>query len=275
MTFFFLLSSIQRIDEDWPLLTFLSSSITSTDKNCSQTKKKKPCKRSSRLSGGLVVSEFFQSEKQRSLDDQLHRSDGLRWANRKSIVTQSLNWEGHFPCTAHGTGLWQTFKLQFVRSITHKQTWLHMNQQRRLHEKILRTRCKQSSTSLKFLLQRRSPAKIKEIFSLCLCNWPQSFFSFVLSFFLSGFTVAFSKSKQIWPHARKIGKSPDVQKLALVPPLARLVPPLAQVGFTDLLLFVTLPIFCPERGFLHQNKAWRLGFSKHPPKRKFPHRNDL
>ena len=38
--FFFLLSSIQRSDEDWRLLAFLSSSITSTDKNCSQTKKK-------------------------------------------------------------------------------------------------------------------------------------------------------------------------------------------------------------------------------------------
>ena len=77
------------------------------------------------------------------------------------------------------------------------------------------------------------------------------------SFFLffSPFTVTLSNSKQIWPHARKNGKSPDVQKLALVPPLARLVPPLAQVGFTDLLLFVTLPIFCPERSFWHQNKA--------------------
>ena len=38
--FFFLLSSIQRRDEDSPLFAFLSSSITSTDKNCSQTKKK-------------------------------------------------------------------------------------------------------------------------------------------------------------------------------------------------------------------------------------------
>ena len=37
---FFLLSSIKRRDKDWPLLAFLSSSITSTDKNCSQTKKK-------------------------------------------------------------------------------------------------------------------------------------------------------------------------------------------------------------------------------------------
>ena len=38
---FFLLSSIQRSDEDWRLLAFFSSSITSTDKKCSQTKKKK------------------------------------------------------------------------------------------------------------------------------------------------------------------------------------------------------------------------------------------
>ena len=80
MTFFSLLPSIQRSDEDWRLPAFFSSSITSTDKNCSQTKKKRPCKRSSCLSGGLLVSDFFQSEKQRSLDDQRHRSevDGLR-----------------------------------------------------------------------------------------------------------------------------------------------------------------------------------------------------
>ena len=39
--------------------------------------KKRPCKRSSRLSCGLLESEYFQSEKQRSLDDQRHRSDGL------------------------------------------------------------------------------------------------------------------------------------------------------------------------------------------------------
>ena len=40
--------------------------------------KQRPCKRSFRVSGGLLVSEFFQSEKQRSLDDQRRRSDGLR-----------------------------------------------------------------------------------------------------------------------------------------------------------------------------------------------------
>ena len=67
-------------DEDWRLLAILSSSITSTAKNCSQTKKERICKRSSRLSGWLLVSEFFQSENQRSLqlDDQRHRYDGLR-----------------------------------------------------------------------------------------------------------------------------------------------------------------------------------------------------
>ena len=37
----------------------------------------------------LPVSEFFQSEKQRSFDDQRHRSDDLLSANRKSIVMQS------------------------------------------------------------------------------------------------------------------------------------------------------------------------------------------
>ena len=50
-------------------------------------------------------------------------------------------------------------------------------------------------------------------------------------------------------------KPPDVQKLALVPPLVRLVPPLAHVDFTDLFLFATLPIFYLERSFLHQNQA--------------------
>ena len=42
---FLLLSSIQRSDQDWRSLAFLSSSITSADKNCSQTKNKRPCKR--------------------------------------------------------------------------------------------------------------------------------------------------------------------------------------------------------------------------------------
>ena len=123
---FFLLSSI-RSDEDWRLLAFLSSSITSTDKNCSQTKKR-PCKRSSRLSGGLLVSEFFQSEKQRSLNHQRHWSDGLRWANRKSIVTQSLNWKrGPFSLSRSWYRTLTDVQTPIVSSITHKQTWLHMN----------------------------------------------------------------------------------------------------------------------------------------------------
>ena len=85
---FFLLSPIQRSDKDRRLLAFLSSSITSTDKNCSQTKKR-PRKRSFRLSGGLLVSEFFQSEKQRSLDDH-----GRRMPIDATAIS-AFSFEGH------------------------------------------------------------------------------------------------------------------------------------------------------------------------------------
>ena len=82
------------------------------------------------LSGGLLVSELFQSEKQRSLDDQRHRSDGLRSANRKNrgIVTQSLKWKRGPLSQSHSW--YRTFtdvQTPVVLSITHKQTWLHMN----------------------------------------------------------------------------------------------------------------------------------------------------
>ena len=270
--FFFLLSSIQRSDEDWRLLAVFSSSITSTDKNCSQTKKKRPCKRSSRLSGGLLVSDFFQSEKPRSLDDQRHRSDvdGLRWANRNKIVSQSLKWKrgpfSHVPLMAQDFDRRSNPNCPF----NHAQANLTTHEdRRRLHEKFF----------VPGVNNRRLPSpktkpceKLKKSF-LFAFGHSLSFPSFFLIF--SRFTVALSNSKQTWPRARKNWKSPDVQKLALVSPLARLVPPLAQVGFANLLLFVTLPIFFLERSFLQQNKAWRLGFSKHPPKRKFPHRNDL
>ena len=94
----------------------------------SNQKKKRPCKHSTGLSGGLLVSEFFQSEKQRSLDDQQHRSDGLHWANRKSIVTQSLNWKrGPFSLSRSWYRTLTDVQTPIVRSITHKQTWLHMN----------------------------------------------------------------------------------------------------------------------------------------------------
>ena len=121
---------------------------------------------------------------------------------------------------------------------------------RRLHEKFFVP----GVNNRQFPPPRTKPCgKLKKSFLFAFghsLSFPSFFF-----FFFSRFTVALSNSKQTWPRARKNRKSPDVQKLALVPPLARLVPPLAQVGFANLLLFVTLPFFFLERSFLHQNKG--------------------
>ena len=159
----------------------------------------------------------------------------------------------------------------------HAQANLTTHEQRhRLHEKFFAPGVN----------NRRFPSpktisceKVKKYFLFAFCH---SLFFLCTFFFFSRFTVElktdlatrqenlpmyrnlhWSHRWRGWSHRCRTqnrfghapGKSPDVQKLALVPPLARLVPPLAQVGFTDLLLFVTLPIFCLERSFLHQNKA--------------------
>ena len=77
--FFRLLRSNDRSKTGICLLSFLFRSLRLTKLFSNQKKKKnRPSKRSPRLSGGLFVSKFFKSEKQRSLDDQRHRSDGLR-----------------------------------------------------------------------------------------------------------------------------------------------------------------------------------------------------
>ena len=62
---FFLLSSIQRRDKDWPLLAFLFSSITSTDKNCSETKKKG---HASALPASVAGSSYLSSSKVKNKD---------------------------------------------------------------------------------------------------------------------------------------------------------------------------------------------------------------
>ena len=71
--FFCFLRSNDRTKLGVFLLSFLLRSLRLTKTVLKP--KKGPCKRSSRLSGGLLVSEFFQSEKQRSLDDKRRRSD--------------------------------------------------------------------------------------------------------------------------------------------------------------------------------------------------------
>ena len=182
--------------------------------------------------------------------------------------------EGHFPCPAHGTGLWQTFKSQLsFQSRTSKpdDTWTPTS----TAWEILPTRCKQSSIS--FSKDKRRCEKLKKAF-LFAFGHSLSFPSILLFlFFFSRFTVALSNSKQTWPGARKNWKSPDVQKLALVPPLARLVPPLArlvpplaQVGFADLLLFVTLPIIFLERSFCTKTKLEDLAFQNTRQNVRFP-----
>ena len=106
---------------------------------------KRPCKRSSRLNGGLLVSEFFQREKQpywtaNGVDRTVSVEQTERASSRKAWIER----EGYIPCPAHATGLWQTFKPQLsVQSRTSKPdyTWTAMS----TAWEILRTRCKQSS----------------------------------------------------------------------------------------------------------------------------------
>ena len=205
--------------------------------------------------------------KDRWTTNGIDRTVSVEQTERPSSRKAWIEREGHFPCPAHGTGLWQKLKPQLsVQSRTSKPDYTWTSTQR--HEKFFAP----GVNNRRFPSPKTKPCE--KLMKSFLFAFGHSF-SFPSFFFFSRFTVALSNSKQVWPRARKNRKSPNVQKLALVPPLARLVPPLAQVGFTDLLLFVTLPVFRPERSFLHQNKAWRPGFSKHPPKRKFPHRNDL
>ena len=58
-------ASIQRSDEDWRLLAFLSSSITLTDKNCSQNKKKGLA---SALPASVAGSSYLSSSKVKNKD---------------------------------------------------------------------------------------------------------------------------------------------------------------------------------------------------------------
>ena len=261
-----------RSDEDWHLLAFLSSSITSTDKNCSQTKKKRPCKRSFPLSGGLLVSELFQSEKQRSLDDQRHRSDGLRWANRKTrgIVTQSLNWKRgpFFPVPL----MVQDFDRRSNPNcpFNHAQTNLTTHEQRRrLHEKFFAP----GVNNRRFPSPKMKPCeKLKKslLFAFGHSLFFPSFFLFFFTFHRR--TVELKTDLATCQENLKISRCTET---CIGPTVGAVGPTVGAGFFTDLLLFVTMPIFCLERSFLHQNKAWRLGFSKHLPKRKFLHRNDL
>ena len=95
---------------------------------CSQTKKKAmqalfpPQWRAPRI---WVLPKW----KQRSLDDQRRRLDGLRWAYWKSIVTQSLNWKrGPFSLSRSSWHRTLTdVQTPIAHSITHMQTWLNMN----------------------------------------------------------------------------------------------------------------------------------------------------
>ena len=136
---------------------------------------------------------------------------------------------------------------------------------RRLHEKFFAP----GVNNRRFPSPKTKPCeKLKKSFLFAIGH-SLSFPSLFL-FFFSRFTVALSNSKQTWPRARKNWKSPDVQKLALVPPLARLVPPFAQVGFADLLLFVTLPIFSWNEAFCTKTKLEDLAFQNTRQNLSFP-----
>ena len=179
---FFLLSSIQQSDEDWRLLAFLSSSITSTDKNCSQTKKKKamqalflPQWRAPRIwvlpkwktkIVGRPTASIGRSLLSKP-KDSLHRHAKLELKERAVFpvlfMVQDFYRRSNTNCP-----------------FNHAQENLTTHElRRRLHEKFFAPGVKQPSISFS---KDGALRKIKEVSSLCL--WPQSFFpSFFLFFF--------------------------------------------------------------------------------------------
>ena len=133
------------------------------------------------VAGSSCLSSSKVKNKDRWTTNGIDRTVSVEQTERPSSRKAWIEREGHFPCPAHGTGLWQTFKpLLSFQSRTSKpdNTWTPTS----TAWEILRTRCKQSSISFS---KDEALRKIKEIFSLCL--WPQSFFSFVLSFFFFTF----------------------------------------------------------------------------------------
>ena len=104
--FFFLPSSIQRSDEDWRLLAFLSSSITSTDKKLFSNQKKG---HASALPASVAGSSYLSSSKVKNKDrwttNGIDRTVSVEHTERLSSRKALIEREGHFPCPTHGTGL--------------------------------------------------------------------------------------------------------------------------------------------------------------------------
>ena len=79
------------------------------------------CQRSSNLSDGLFIAEYFESDKQRWLDAQRHRSDGLRWETERASSRKAWKKRPFSLSRSWTTVLWQTFKPQLsVQSRTRK-----------------------------------------------------------------------------------------------------------------------------------------------------------
>ena len=145
---FFLLSSIQdRTKTGVCLLSFLR--LLRLTKTVLKLKKKGLA---SALSASVAGSSYLSSSKVKNKDRwttngidrtvSVEQTERLAASSRKAWIER----EGHFPCPAQGTGLWQTFKPQMsVQSRTSKPdyTWTATS----TAWEILRTRCKQPSIS--------------------------------------------------------------------------------------------------------------------------------
>ena len=267
--FFCLLRSNDRTETGVCLLSFLLRSLRLT-KTVLKPKKKG---HASALPASVAGSSYLSSSKMKNKDhwttNGIDRTVSVEHTERPPSCKAWIEREGHFPSPAHGTGLWQTLKPQLSfqsRTSKHDYTWTSTS----TGWEILRSRCKQSSISFS-KLKTKPCEKLKKYF----------LFAFGHSLYYPSIFLCFHVSPSHCRTQNRLGHAPGkIENLPMYRNLHwshrwRLVPPLAQVGFADLLLFVTLPIFFLERRVLHQNKAWRLGFSKHPPKRKFSHRNDL
>ena len=150
----------------------------------------------------------------------------------------------------------------------HAQANLTTHEQRRpLHEKFFAP----GVNNRRFPSPKTKPwEKLKKSF-LFAFGHSLSFPSFFL--FFSRFIVALSNSKQIWPHARKNGRFPDVQNLHWSHRWR---------GWSHRCRRLALPIFfrnfanfLPRTKFFAPKQSLKTWLFKTPPKRKFPHRNDL
>ena len=127
MTFFCFLWSNNRTKTGVCFFS-LFSSITSTDKNCSQTKKKKKCHASalpSPVAGSSYLISFKVKNKDSWTTNAIDPTVSVEQTERAS--SRIARERGPFSLSRSWYRTLTDVRTPIVRSITHKQTWLNMN----------------------------------------------------------------------------------------------------------------------------------------------------